>query len=147
MAITKKKWSTRANALGSSGAFHALASCTYQYSTNINLETSGFVGAWITVRCYFDSTDHDNVRVGVLTAQTTVGTVGSSHYDLTEIFSQDIARLATKPTAGATDYNQISFPVYDAPHVKVRVRALTTADSHTAWVYHKRFRYVSTGAN
>lgn len=108
---------------------NAVAVTTGSASSDVDLETNGYFGAWVTVEADFPVTPTDNLVVEVQASLDGV------NYDDTPLYKQTIGN--------GTDPNQISFPVLNAPHFRIYCYRDGSTDTITVTAKYQAWRYTS----
>lgn len=98
-------------------------------SSDVDLETGGYIGSHVTVDVTFHASGTRNVTVSVY------GSLDGSNYDDVAIFSQQVT-----VTAGAT--KQISLVIHDVLHFRVGVKHAASDSNHaTVTIKEQAWRY------
>ena len=126
MATISKVWRAEATPMNA----QTLADETFYYSSDVNLETDGYVGSHITIDANFGATPEYNVAIYVY------GSLDGSNYDDTAMFSQEIDK--------GTDPNQISLIIQDVAHFRVGVKQTgTVTNDAVVTIKEQAWRYQS----
>lgn len=127
MATIKRNFSTVATIMSA----QTLTDDTEILSSDVDLETNGYVGAHVIVDVNFGTTPEYGVIVSVY------GGLDTTDYDDTPIFSQSLDE--------DTDPNQVSFVIQDLLHFKVGVtQGGTVTDDAVVSVKYQAWNYVSS---
>lgn len=126
MATISKSWRAEATIMNAQG----LADQTLFYSSNVDLETDGYMGSHIAVDVNFGAAPEFNAAVYVYAS------LDGSNYDNTAMFSQEIDK--------GTDPNQISLIIQDVAHFRVGVNqtGIVTNDA-VVTIKEQSWRYTS----
>lgn len=99
-------------------------------SSDVDLETDGYIGSHITVDVTFNASGTQNVVVSVY------GSLDGTNYDDIPIFSQQVAVSAGKS-------RQISIVLRDLLHFKIGVKHAASDTNHaTVTIKEQSWRYV-----
>lgn len=123
MATISKVWGTETTIM------NAIAVTTGSYSSDVDLETSGYDGAHITVDADFPASPTDNLEVYVQ------GSLDASNYDDTALCSFVVDK--------GTDPNQVSFIIKDVAHFRLYCKRSGSTDTITVTVKYQPWRYQS----
>lgn len=129
MATISKVFATQQQIEGAADAYTTLSGTTEEYSSDVDLETSGHEGAHVRVEINFDATPTDNVVCNIY------GSLDGTNYDDTPIYSIELDQN--------TDPNQISLVVKDVAHFRVGLVQTGSTDSHDVRVYVQRWNWQS----
>lgn len=127
MATTKKDWRAEATPMNA----QTLADTTEYYSSDVNLETDGYVGSHVTIDATFGASPEYNVAIYVY------GSLDGTNYDDYAMFSQEITKVASVS-------KQISLIIQDVAHFRIGVKqtGIVTHDA-TVTIKEQSWRYVS----
>lgn len=129
MATISKVWAANAQVIGTGDGYVTLSGTTESFSSNVDLQTSGYEGAHVIVEVNFDATPTDDVDVSIY------GSLDGSNYDDTP--------LSTFRIDSGTDPNQVSIIIRDVAHFRIGVVQTGSTDSHDVRAYHERWRWQS----
>lgn len=106
-----------------------LGSSEESFSSDVDLETDGYIGSHVAVDVTFHASGAQNVVVSVY------GSLDGTNYDDVPVFSQEVA-----VSAGAS--RQISFIVTDLAHFRVGARhAASDSNRATVTITEQSWRY------
>ena len=121
MATIKRAFAAAAQIIGSGDAYVTLSGTTESFSSDIDLETNGYVGSHVIVEIDYDAGPTDEVEIAIY------GSLDGSNYDDTAIFSQQGDH--------DTDPQQLSFVIQDLLHFRIGVKQTGSTDSHNVRAY------------
>jgi len=124
MATIKKNWQTEQTLMD------AVSVTTGSWSSDVDLETEGMEGAYITVDVDFPASPIDNLVVEVRAS------LDGTNYDDTPLYKFEIDK--------GTDPNQVSFIVKDVAHFKLYCYRSGSTDTITVTVKCQRWNYATT---
>lgn len=108
-----------------------IADTTESFSSDINLETDGYIGSHVTIDSNFGATPEYNVIISVY------GSLDGTNYDDTAMFSQEIDK--------GTDPNQISLIIQDVAHFRIGVKqGGTVTNDAVVTIKEQSWRFQST---
>lgn len=129
MATIKRSFAAQSQIIGTGDGYVTLSGTTESFSSDVDLETNGYVGSHIIVEMDYDVTPTDEIEIGVY------GSLDGTNYDDTSIFSQqgdhDI------------DPQQMSFIIQDVLHFRIGVKQTGSTDSHNVRAYVQSWNYNS----
>ena len=127
MATISKVW--RAEATPMNGV--TIVDTTESFSSDIDLETDGYIGSHVTIDSNFGATPEYNVIISVY------GSLDGTNYDDTAMFSQEIDK--------GTDPNQISLVIQDVAHFRIGVKqGGTVTNDAVVTIKEQSWRFQST---
>lgn len=127
MATISKVW--RAEATPMNGV--TIVDTTESVSSDVNLETDGYIGSHVTIDSNFGATPEYNVIISVY------GSLDGTNYDDTAMFSQEIDK--------GTDPNQISLIIQDVAHFRIGVKqGGTVTNDAVVTIKEQSWRFQST---
>lgn len=127
MATISKVW--RAEATPMNGV--TIVDTTESFSSDVNLETDGYIGSHVTIDSNFGATPEYNVIISVY------GSLDGTNYDDTAMFSQEIDK--------GTDPNQISLIIQDVAHFRIGVKqGGTVTNDAVVTIKEQSWRFQST---
>lgn len=129
MATISKSWAAAAQIEGSGDGYTTLSGTTEAYSSDVDLETSGYEGAHVIVEINFDGTPTDDVKVKLY------GSLDGSNYDDVPLWEMTIDN--------GVDPCQISFVVRDLAHFRLGFQQTGATDSHDVRAYQQSWYYTS----
>jgi len=125
MATGKRTFRAEATPLNA----QALGDTAESYSSDIDLETDGYLGSHVTVDATFHASGTENVVVSVY------GSLDGTNYDDVAVFSQEI-------TVSAGNARQISLIISDLAHFRVGVKHAASDTNHaTVTIKEQAWRY------
>lgn len=130
MATISRNFSSQTQIIGSGDGYVTLSGTTESFSSDIDLETSGYIGSHIIVEVNYDATPTDEVEIAIY------GSLDGTNYDDTAIFSQQGDH--------DTDPQQLSFIIQDLLHFRIGVKQTGSTDSHDVRAYVQSWNYSST---
>lgn len=104
MATISKVWRVEATPMDAV----IIVDTTESFSSDVDLETDGYIGSHVTIDSNFGATPEYNVIISVY------GSLDGTNYDDTAMFSQEIDK--------GTDPNQISLIIQDVAHFRIGVK-------------------------
>lgn len=127
MATISKVW--RAEATPMNGV--TIVDTTESFSSDVDLETDGYIGSHVTIDSNFGATPEYNVIISVY------GSLDGTNYDDTAMFSQEIDK--------GTDPNQISLIIQDVAHFRIGVKqGGTVTNDAVVTIKEQSWRFQST---
>ena len=127
MATISKVW--RAEALMMDAV--TIVDTTESVSSDVDLETGGYIGSHVTIDSNFGATPEYNVIISVY------GSLDGTNYDDTAMFSQEIDK--------GTDPNQISLIIQDVAHFRIGVKqGGTVTNDAVVTIKEQSWRFQST---
>ena len=106
-----------------------LGSSAESFSSDIDLETDGYIGSHVVVDVTFSASGSQNVVVSVY------GSLDGTNYDDVPVFSQEVA-----VSAGSS--RQISLVVTDLAHYRIGVKHAASDTNHaTVTITEQSWRY------
>lgn len=129
MATIRRQFKAQQQIIGTGDGYVTLSGTTESFSDDIDLESSGQVGAHILVEMDYDSTPTDEVVVSLY------GSLDGVNYDDTPIWSMQGDH--------DVDPQQLTFVVKDVLHARVGVKQTGSTDSHDVRAYIQRWNYVT----
>jgi len=130
MATISKNWITQSQIEGTGDGYTTLSGTTEEYSINVNLETSGYEGAHVTVEINYDASPTDEVKIKLY------GSLDGINYDDTPIWQMQGDK--------SVDPQQLSFIIKDLAHFRLGFQQTGSTDSHAVRAYVKSWNYQST---
>ena len=130
MSTTKRKYNPQLQIIGTGDGYVTLSGTTESYSNDIDLESSGHVGAHIIVEINYDGTPTDEVKVKLY------GSLDGSNYDDTPMWEMQGDKTV--------DPQQLSFIVKDVLHARIGVQQTGSTDSHDVRAYIQKYSYETT---
>lgn len=127
MATISKKWASQSQITGAGDGYVTLSGTTESYSSDVDLETSGYEGAHLVVEIDYDSSPTDEVKIKLY------GSLDGSNYDDTPIWEIQGDK--------SVDPQQLSFIVKDLAHFRVGVQQTGSTDSHNVRAYVQCWNY------
>jgi len=125
MATGKRDFRAEATPLNA----QELGNTAESLSSDIDLETGGYIGSHVTVDVTFNASGTQNVVISVY------GSLDASNYDDVAMFSQQV-------TVSAGNSRQVSFIVRDVLHFKVGVKHAASDSNHaTVTIKEQAWRY------
>ena len=130
MATISKNWATQSQIAGSGDGYITLSGTTESYSSDVDLETSGYEGAHVIVEINYDASPTDDVKIKLY------GSLDGSNYDDTPIWQMqgDIS----------VDPQQLSFIIKDLAHFRLGFQQTGSTDSHDVRAYAQCWNYQTT---
>jgi len=130
MATIKRNYSAQTQIIGTSDGYITLSGITELFSSDVDLETDGYVGSHVIVEIDYDATPTDEVEIAIY------GSLDGTNFDDTPIFSQQ----------GDHDVpiQQLSFIIQDLLHFQVGVKQTGSTNSHDVRAYVQSWNYTST---
>jgi hypothetical protein len=129
MATISKNWVSQSQIIGTGDGWVTLSGITENFSCDVDLETSGYEGAHVTVEIDYDASPTDEVEISLY------GSLDGSNYDDTPIW--------TMQGDHDTDPQQLSFIVKDLAHFRIGVKQNGSTDSHNVRAYVQCWNYQS----
>lgn len=123
MATISKSWGSETTIM------NAVSVTTGSWSDDVDLETSGYEGAHVTVDADFPGSPTDHLVVEIR------GSLDGTNYDDTALSSFQIDK--------GTDPNQVSFIVKDLAHFKLFCKRSGSTDTITVTAKFQPWRYGS----
>jgi hypothetical protein len=127
MSTTKRKPGAQIQIMGTGDGYVTLSGVTESFSNDIDLESSGHVGAQIIVEVDYDATPTDEVEISLY------GSLDGSNYDDTPLWSMRGDK--------SVDPQQLSFIVKDVFHARIGVKQTGSTDSHDVRAYIQKWSY------
>ena len=123
MATLSKSWTSETTIM------NAVSVTTGSWSDDVDLETSGYEGAHVTVDADFQASPTDNLIVEIRAS------LDGTNYDDTPLISLTIDKT--------TDPNQVSFIIADVANFKLFCKRSGTTDTITVTAKYQAWRYAS----
>jgi len=130
MATIKRNWTSQSQIIGTGDGYVTLSGMTESYSSDVNLETTGYEGAHVIVEIDYDATPTDEVKIKLY------GSLDGSNYDDTPIWEIQGDK--------SVDPQQLSFVIRDLAHFKLGVQQTGSTNSHNVRAYVRCWNYQST---
>lgn len=129
MATISKKWAAESQIIGEGDGFITLSGTTEQYSSDVDLETSGYEGAHVIVIIDYNASPTDEVKIKIY------GSLDGSSYDKTPIWEMQGDH--------DVDPQQLSFIIKDLAHFRIGVQQTGSTNTHDVKAYQQSWNYQS----
>jgi hypothetical protein len=130
MATTiKKNWASQSQIIGTSDGYITLSGTTESYSSDVDLETNGYEGAYLIIEIDYDASPTNEVKIKLY------GSLDGSNYDDTPIWEMQGDK--------SVDPQQLSFVVKDLAHFRIGIQQTGSTDSHNVKAYVQCWNYQS----
>lgn len=127
MATISKSWRAEATPMNA----ETIVDTTETLSSDIDLETDGYIGSHVTINSNFGAGPEYNVIISVY------GSLDGTNYDDTAMFNQEIDK--------GTDPNQISLIIQDVAHFRIGVKqGGTVTNDAVVTIKEQAWRFQST---
>jgi hypothetical protein len=130
MATISKNWTTQSQIEGTGDGYTTLSGTTEEYSSDVDLETSGYEGAHVIVEINYDTSPTDDVKIKLY------GSIDGTNYDDTPIWQMQGDK--------SVDPQQLSFIIKDLAHFRLGFQQTGSTDSHDVRAYVQCWNYQST---
>lgn len=130
MSTTKRVFSSQEQIIGTGDGYITLSGTTEIYSSDIDLETTGRVGAHVIVEVNYDSTPTDEVKIKLY------GSLNGSDYDDSPMWEMQGDRTV--------DPQQLSFIIKDVLHARIGIQQTGSTDTHDVRAYVQKYSYETT---
>ena len=127
MATAQKTWSSQTQIIGTADGYITLSGTTESYSSDVNLESSGYEGAHVIVEINYDASPTDEVTINFY------GSLDGTNFDDTPFLSMS--------GDNGTDPQQLSFIIKDFAHFRIGVVQDGSTDSHDVRAYYQAWRW------
>lgn len=129
MATISRNFAAQTQIIGAGNGYITLSGTTEIFSSDVDLESSGYIGSHVIVEVNYDVGPTDEVEISVY------GSLDGTDYDDTPIFSQQGNH--------DTDPQQISLIIKDLLHFRIGVKQTGVTDSHDVRAYVQSWNYSS----
>lgn len=129
MGIVKRNFLAQEQIMGVADGYVTLSGTTESFSADIDLESSGQVGAQVVVEINYDATPTDDVIISLY------GSLDGVNYDDTPVWQMQGDK--------AIDPQQLSFVVKDLLHARIGVKQDGSTNSHDVRIYAQRWNYTT----
>ena len=130
MATISKAWAAQTQIIGTGDGYVTLSGTTESFSSDVDMETSGYEGAHLIVEMDYDATPTDEVIISIY------GSLDGTNYDDTPIWSMNGDKTV--------DPQQLSFIIKDLAHFRIGVKQTGSTNTHDVRAYVQCWNYVST---
>ena len=130
MSTISKNWTTQSQIEGTGDGYTTLSGTTEEYSSDVDLETSGYEGAHVIVEINYDASPTDDVKIKLY------GSIDGTNYDDTPIWQMQGDK--------SVDPQQLSFIIKDLAHFRLGFQQTGSTDSHDVRAYVQCWNYQST---
>ena len=124
MATAQKTWGSQTQIIGTADGYITLSGTTESYSSDVNLESSGYEGAHVIVEINYDASPTDEVTINFY------GSLDGTNFDDTPFLSMS--------GDNGTDPQQLSCVIKDFAHFRIGVVQDGSTDSHDVRAYYQR---------